>query len=92
MNVSKFRDAILILALLGVWLFMPPMLDVFSQRASVFGMPLIVVYVFGVWLILIGVTALLSSRISDSAAEPGGRDDTLALGADIKPLDRDTGV
>lgn len=91
MNISKIRDAILIVTLLGVWLFMPPMLDVFSQRASLFGIPLIVVYVFGIWLALIGLTAVLASRISDGAPEPGGRDGDLALGPDINTTDRPTG-
>lgn len=91
MNISKIRDAILIVTLLGIWLFMPPMLDVFSQRTSLLGMPLIVVYVFGVWLALICLTAILASRISDNAPEPGGRDGDLALGPDIKLPDRTPG-
>ncbi|MCR9177968.1 MAG: hypothetical protein NXI19_18460 [Alphaproteobacteria bacterium] len=92
MNITKIRDSILILAFLGIWLLMPPMLDVFNQRTSLFGMPLIVVYVFGVWLVLIGLTAVLATRISDRAPEPGGRDDDLALGPDIDAIDRSPGA
>ena len=39
---------------------MPPMLNVFNQTTSVFGMPLIVVYVFGVWLVVIALTWVLA--------------------------------
>lgn len=68
MSVSKIRDAILSLTLAGVWLLMPPMLDLFNQPVLIFGVPLIVIYVFGALFLLILATALMARAL------PGDRD------------------
>lgn len=63
MSRQKTRDAILVVAIFGLWLLMPPSLAVFDRPVGIAGIPLIVVYVFGVWLGLIVVTMALSRRI-----------------------------
>ena len=57
----KLRDAALILPLLGAFLLLPPLPLVFMSPARLAGIPLIVLYIFGVWLVLI-LTALWLAR------------------------------
>ena len=52
-----------ILTLLGVLLLMPPVVALFATDTRIGGMPLIVVYLFGVWLALIGCARLLAHRL-----------------------------
>lgn len=59
---TKVRDAVALMALLGTWLVMPPMLDVVNQPTSVLGIPTIVVYVFVVWAGLILFTRMVARR------------------------------
>ena len=61
---ARVRDAAVLLPVLGLVLFMPPVITLFaSAGAGVTGVPLIVVYVFGTWLGLIVAAALLSRRL-----------------------------
>jgi hypothetical protein len=64
---SRARDAAALLPLLGLFLLMPPVITLFAGEADIAGIPLIVVYVFGIWLALVACAALLSRRL---AAEP----------------------
>jgi hypothetical protein len=67
---QKARDAILVTTVFGALLLIPPILPFFDQPRSVFGAPLILVYVFSVWLALIGLTWWLSRRLPmDSPSE-----------------------
>ncbi len=59
---GRVRDAAALLPVLGLVLFMPPVITLFAAGAGVGGVPLIVVYVFGTWLSLIAAAALLSRR------------------------------
>ena len=61
---ARVRDAAALLPVLALVLFMPPVVTLFAAaHADVSGVPLIVVYVFGTWLGLIGATAWLSRRL-----------------------------
>jgi len=59
----KTRDAILALTVFGALLLMPPVLPFFDRPVLLLGLPLIVVYVFGVWLGLIVLTWILARRL-----------------------------
>ena len=48
---------------LGGFLLMPPIVTLFAKGAGVDGLPLIVIYLFGVWAALIVCTALLALRL-----------------------------
>ncbi|HTH17426.1 MAG TPA: hypothetical protein VL974_12285 [Magnetospirillum sp.] len=48
--------------LLGVALFMPPLLTIAARDVSVGGVPLLFVWVFGGWLALIAVLAAIVER------------------------------
>lgn len=81
MSWQKARDGILVLTVFGALGFMPPILPFFDRPISIFGMPLIVVYVFGAWLVLIALARWLSQRLPREVARE------TAAG----PLDEDAG-
>ncbi len=60
---ARQRDKLVGLFALGVALFNPPLLLLFSGR-TMFGWPLLYVYLFCVWAILIGAVALVVERRS----------------------------
>ena len=82
MNKQKARDALLVVSLLGLWLLMPPMIGFFNRSTMIAGIPLIIVYIFGVWLALIILTIVLSRHVPDE------RDRTEPVSAASEPEDR----
>ena len=50
------------LFLLGCLLFNYPLLELFSARATVFGIPLIYTYLFAAWALVIALVALVVER------------------------------
>ncbi len=67
----RLRDAAVVLPLVGLFLLMPPAITLFTGGYDVAGVPLIVAYVFGVWIALIAGAALLARRIARSEGEGG---------------------
>ncbi len=63
MSWQRARDGIMVLTVFGAIGLLPPVLPFFDRPLSVFGMPLIVVYVFGAWLVLIALACWLSGRL-----------------------------
>lgn len=61
----KTRDAAAFLPVLGIFLLLTPLISVFTQETRSAGIPNAVFYVFGVWITLIGLTALLAPRLSE---------------------------
>ncbi len=61
---ARARDAAVVLPLLGLFLLMPPVITLFVAAVDIDGVPLIVVYVFGVWLSLIVCAGLLARRLA----------------------------
>ncbi len=57
---TKARQIALCLPLFGLVLLLPPAVRVFAVPAAIMGLPLIVIYVFGIWAALIIGTALLA--------------------------------
>jgi hypothetical protein len=53
------------LFLLGCLLFNYPLLNLFSYRGEVFGIPMLYVYVFSVWALLIGLMAIVVEMRGD---------------------------
>ncbi len=77
-DVTRARDAARLLPVLGVFLLMPPVITLFAVQADVGGVPLIVVYLFGVWLALIAAAALLARWLAPPDPGPRADDDTRA--------------
>ena len=55
---SKKNKRLVALFLLGGVLFNYPILSLFNLEIPIFGLPLLLVYIFGIWCLLIGLTAL----------------------------------
>ena len=64
----------LVLALFGALLLLPPLVYVFNQPISHFGVPQIVIYLFAVWLALIIGTALLTRALPREDSAPAEDD------------------
>lgn len=67
---STAPDAAVALPLFGVFLLMPPVITLFAAGLDLAGVPLIVVYVFSVWLGLIVCAALLARRLDPTQPDP----------------------
>ena len=61
----------LALTLFGALLMLPPLVHVFNQPLTHFGMPQIVIYLFVVWLLLIVGTALLNRALPRDGDDGG---------------------
>jgi len=73
---SKLNKRLVALFLLGCVLFNYPILSLFNLKVPIFGLPLLLVYIFGVWCLLIGLTALAtrfrSNEHKDDSDDAGG--------------------
>lgn len=70
LSQQRLRSAAAVLPFLGVFLLLPPFLPLFTARVQVAGVPLIVVYIFGVWAALIGLAWWLARRLGGGEGEP----------------------
>lgn len=73
---SKLNKRLIALFLFGFALLNYPLLSLFKPEILVFGLPLLYMYVFGIWCLLIGLTALVmingSKQPPDDPDKPGG--------------------
>jgi hypothetical protein len=74
------RDVATVLPFLAMALMLPPLVLIFTAPVRLAGVPLIVVYVFGVWVALIAAAYLVARRLKPNADkddpafdESGGR-------------------
>ena len=72
MDRRKLQSAMLVLTVLGALLMLPPLVSVFNQPISHWGLPQTVLYLFGLWLLLIGGTALLNHYLPRDSSETDG--------------------
>ncbi|MCD6674108.1 MAG: hypothetical protein LT106_14800 [Burkholderiaceae bacterium] len=59
----RLRDVAVLLPLLGLFAWMPPIIGLFAGGGHVFGVPAIVAWLFGIWIVLIASTLVLSRRL-----------------------------
>lgn len=59
----KLREGALLLPLFGAFLLVSPLITVFTGVTTVFGLPLIFVYIFGVWLGLVLIARAMARRL-----------------------------
>jgi hypothetical protein len=73
---SKLNKRLVALFLLGCVLFNYPILSIFNLEIPIFGLPLLLVYIFGIWCLLIGLAALAtrsrSMEHTDDSDDAGG--------------------
>lgn len=62
----KIRDRSIVHLLIGIVLFLPPVVGVSQVDAKFAGVPLPLLYIFGVWAVLIVVALMLAGPLSDS--------------------------
>ena len=70
-HTRSARDAAVLLPFVALLLLLPPIILVFSAPLSVAGIPLIVVYLYGVWAASVFVAFLVARRLEP--ADPGGQ-------------------
>lgn len=68
----RLENLALVLPLFGLLLLLPPVLWVFGAPVRLFGLPVELIYVFGVCGLLIAGTALMARRLDEG--ERRGRD------------------
>ncbi|MBK0399140.1 hypothetical protein H0I76_08065 [Limibaculum sp. M0105] len=73
LGVRKARDAALALPLIGMILTMPPVAQIFAIDAEIGGVPVVLGYVFGVWLLLVIGARATGKRILDTETLPEPR-------------------
>ncbi len=66
----RVQSAAVLVPLAGLFLLMPPFILLFAAPRLVLGVPLIVLYMFGVWAALIFLTWQLTRRLAAGEAEP----------------------
>lgn len=64
LRAKRLRDIALMLPLAGVFLYLSPIPRIFSVDASVLGIPVIFLFIYGVWLGLIVLSARLAKKLS----------------------------
>ena len=67
---QKPRDAALVTPIIGAAVLLPPIATVFEIGGTVFGVPFVVVHVFGVWAALILAAFLLSRKLVHEQPAP----------------------
>jgi hypothetical protein len=63
MDRRKLQSAVLFLTIFGAMLFMPPLVLLFNSETRFLGVPTEVIYLFLVWMTLIGATRWFSKRL-----------------------------
>lgn len=71
----KLESSMLVLTISGALMLVPPLVYVFNQPISHFGVPQIVIYLFVVWLLLILGTAVLTRALPREEPDPSSGDD-----------------
>jgi len=56
---DRFTPRLIAVAMLGLPLFMPPLMSLFDRNARVFGMPILMAYLFIAWAVVIGLVAAI---------------------------------
>lgn len=70
---AKARDAALILPIVGLLLFIPPLIGIFASDSFLFGTPVIVAYIFTSWAVLIVCAGILSRHLKRAAQHEAAR-------------------
>ncbi len=74
---SKINKRLVALFLLGCFLLNYPILSLVNLEVLILGLPLLYIYIFGVWCLLISLTALVtfshSRKRANDSGDKGGR-------------------
>ncbi len=67
-------EGLVFLFLLGVLLFNPPLLSIFDIPRQLFGIPLLYIYLFACWGVLLILGAVIIEKSGDGDEPPSSRD------------------
>ncbi len=68
---QSIRDAGTLLPIVATILFLPPLTLIFSAPITIAGIPLILVYLFTAWALVIAAACFLASRLEDIGVRQG---------------------
>ncbi len=68
-QIRRRRDISLILPLLGILVFFSPLIRIADVGTGLFGIPPVIVYLFGFWLVIIWATRRLARRLNQDDPE-----------------------
>lgn len=74
----RLRNAAVLVPLIGLLLLLPPLIAPFTVPARVLGIPLVVVYLFGLWAGLIAAACWMAHRLGTPAPAASADDEGLA--------------
>lgn len=60
---SRSKEAALVIPFFGLFLLLPPLLSLFDGASTIFGIPVLYIYVFGVWFGLVIAGMWLARRL-----------------------------
>lgn len=69
MRAQKLRDAAFVLTMLGPWLALLPTMITFDREVDFFGVPAVVLYIFGTWFSLIVTGAYVARKLQRSETD-----------------------
>ena len=74
MDRGKLISAALLLTIAGILLIMPPLTLLFQWQQRIFGVPVLIIYIFVVWIGLVAGTRALAHRMPPDTPpdDPGG--------------------
>jgi hypothetical protein len=82
---NRNRDGFIALFVLGVFLLLPPFLLVFNHPVGVLGIPVLYLYLFLAWGLLIVLGAAVSRHIPDAEASTATLPEPPSASADERP-------
>ncbi len=65
----KTRESATFLPLLGIFLLLTPLISIFTRDSHPEGIPNAVLYVFGIWIVLIVLAAILARRLQQEDSD-----------------------
>ena len=75
-NTGKFRDSWILCFVLGMVMLNYPFLHIFNKTASVFGVPVLILYFFIGWPVSIGVIYFFSQLLEQQETEEVGEENS----------------
>lgn len=79
-RLERISERAFVLPIAAFLLFVPPIVTLFDGTARVAGIPLILLYLFGVWLVLIAAARQLGRRLLIESRRRRGSDEVSSEG------------
>lgn len=77
---NETGERLIVLFLLGVFLFNPPLLSIFDVPRALFGIPLLYVYLFACWGALLLLVTFIIEKSVDTEEPPDSGDEASGQG------------